>query len=77
MMAGLPLREIPEKKLENYELGKRLFNQIIMVRPLGYQLEEYLVKDLNKQLESNLKSRLYSKLESNLLPRLLLKQLGQ
>jgi hypothetical protein len=76
MIAGFPLREIPEKKLENYELGKRLFNQI-MVRPLGYELENYLVKDIKKQLEINLKSRLNSKSDSNLLPQSLLKQLGQ
>ena len=61
MIAGFPLREIPQKKLENYELGKRLFNQI-MVRPLGDELENYLVKDLKKQLKTNLKSRLNSKL---------------
>jgi len=51
MMAGLPLREIPDNQLEKYELGKRLFNQI-MVRPLGYELEDYLVEDIKKQLES-------------------------
>ncbi|MBD0361604.1 MAG: hypothetical protein ICV55_02265, partial [Coleofasciculus sp. C3-bin4] len=76
MMAGLPLREIPNTQLEKYELGKRLFNQI-MVRPLGYTLEDYLVEDLKKQLKSNLGSRLNSKLEINLLPQSLLKQLGQ
>jgi len=76
MMAGLPLREIPDNQLEKYELGKRLFNQI-MVRPLGYELEDYLVEDIKKQLESNLGSRLNSKLEISLLPQSLLKQLGQ
>ena len=73
MMARLPLREIPEKKLENYELGKHLFNQ----SPLGYQLDSYLFVDLKKQLESNLESRLNSKLELNLLPQSLLNQLRQ
>lgn len=73
MLAGLPLKEIPDKKLENYELGKHLFNQ----SPLGYELEYYLFVGLKKQLESNLESRLNSKLELNLLPQSLLNQLGQ
>ena len=73
MMAGLPLREIPDNQLEKYELGKRLFNQI-MVYPLGfarenflrYQLEKYLVEDIKKQLGNHVGTLL--KLQLQLVP---------
>jgi len=47
MLVELPLREIPDNQLEKYELGKRLFNQI-MVRPLIDKLRNYLVEHLKK-----------------------------
>lgn len=76
MMAGLPLREIPEKKLENYELGKRLFNQRNFP-PLEYELKNYLVNDLNKQVLNHVETRLKSQLKLDSVPQSLLKQLGQ
>ncbi len=69
MIVGLPLKEIPDNRLENYELGERLFNQI-MVRPLenslGNQLEKYLVEDIKKQLANHVGTLL--KLQLKLVP---------
>ena len=64
---------IPDNQLEKYELGKRLFNQI-MVYPLGfklenflgYQLKKYLVEDIKKQLGNHVGTLL--KLQLQLVP---------
>jgi hypothetical protein len=68
MMAGLPLREIPDNQLEKYELGKRLFNQFnqIMVRSLIGKLKDYLVEDIKKQLGNHVETLL--KLQLQLVP---------
>lgn len=74
MVAGLPLREIPENQRENYKLGKHLFNQKKLLS-LEDELKSYLVNYLNQQVEIHVETRLNSQLKLDSAPHSMFNQL--